>query len=226
MRLSFLKPVNGWRGFVTELAIVVLGVLIALGTQQAVDEWQGKRNVVALREALDAELANNLDAYAGRIDQSACLATRLDQLERWQRDWRDGSGPALDGEIGRPLAYGLRFNVWRTGASTVAAYMSLKQRLDYASLYDRFESYDSLRLREVATWQGLFAYDGATRLSPQEVNTLRGLILWARSTDRSMRANFSGIKQSVIDLGIKPLPRGTDRGRLPNGLCPPLRTRA
>ncbi len=34
MRLRFLKPVNGWPGFLTELAIVVLGVLIALGAQQ------------------------------------------------------------------------------------------------------------------------------------------------------------------------------------------------
>jgi len=62
MRLRFLKLVNGWGGFLTELAIVVFGVLIALGAQQLLDDWQGKRNVADFREALDAELSGNLRA--------------------------------------------------------------------------------------------------------------------------------------------------------------------
>ena len=44
MRLRFFKPVNGWSGFLTELVIVVLGILIALAAQQAVDNlrWRGE----------------------------------------------------------------------------------------------------------------------------------------------------------------------------------------
>ena len=154
-------------------------------------------------------------------------ATRLEQLAAWQRDWQDADGPGLDGEIGRPLAYGLRFSVWRTGASTIASSMPLKERLAYASLYDSLEGYDTLRHREFAAWQTLFAYDGAARLTPQEVNTLRGLILSARSTDRSMRSNFTGIQRDMAELGIKPqpLPPSPNGRNLDNGLCPPLQTR-
>lgn len=222
MRLRFLKPVNGWAGFLTELAIIVLGVLIALGAQQAVDAWQARRSVADFREALDAELADNLVSYQGRMVQGACLMRRLDQLSAWQRDWRDGGGTALEGEIGRPLAYSLGFSVWRTGATSVAVRMPLKERLAYANLYDALESYDALRNREVAVWQGLFAYDGAARLSPPEVNALRGLILSARSTDRSMRLNWPGIQSDAIKLGIRPSFE-RDASQIDNGLCIPLR---
>lgn len=224
MRLHMLRPVNGWSGFLTELVIVVLGVLIALGAQQAVDTWRTNRDIADFRAALQAETADNLEAYRGRMLQNACLSRRLDQLAAWQRDWQDGAGAALDGEIGRPLAYSLGFSAWETGATSVAARMPLKERLAYAGLYDSLESYDKLRYREVEAWQGLFAYDGATRLSPPEVNALRGLILSARSTDRSMRTNWPGIRDEAARLGIRPTFE-IDVADIANGLCTPLQRR-
>lgn len=217
-----LRPAHGWQDFTTELAIVVLGVLIALGAQQAVEAWQTRRDVADFREALRDELGRNLGAYQGRSEQSLCLKRRLDQLDGWQRDWRDGAGPALWGEIGRPLAFTLNFSVWRSGLSGVAAKLPLKERLFYARIYDSLESYDVLRSREVASWQGLFAFDHARRLTSSEVNTLRGLILSARSIDRSMQANWKGIKEFTARQGLKPV---VDPGRnaLDNGLCTPLR---
>ena len=223
MRLRLFKPAQGWSGFFTELAIVVLGVLIALGAQQAVDAWQARRDVADFRAAIDVELADNLQAYQGRMIQGECLARKLDQLADWQRDWRDGDGPALDGEIGRPLAFGLYFTVWRTGAASIAARMALKERLAYAGFYAALEGYDALRYREVEAWQGLYAYDGAARLSPPEVNALRGLILSARSVDRSMRLNWPGIQAAAVALGIR-LP-ATNAPFPDNGLCKPLKLR-
>lgn len=204
LRLRFWKPAPGMRSFLIELLIVVLGVLIALGAQQAVEGWNTRREVAAFRVSVDRELATSLAIYHFRVAQGPCLRRRLDQLEAWQRDWRDGDGAAWNGAIGRPLAANPNIAVWATGAGDTAAQMPLDIRLAYADLYDSLESYRTLNLREISAWYELFAYDGATRLSPEEVNRLRGLILSARWTDRSITLNFPGILERAAALGIKP----------------------
>ena len=85
LRLRFLRPVHGWHGFVTELAIVVLGILIALTAQQAVDAWHWRGEVSEFRLAMDDELGYNLGAYEERLSQSPCINRRFDQLDRWHR---------------------------------------------------------------------------------------------------------------------------------------------
>ena len=46
MRLSRWKPENGWRAFSTELVVVVLGVLIALGAGWWLGSQQNCRQVI------------------------------------------------------------------------------------------------------------------------------------------------------------------------------------
>ncbi len=45
MRLDTLKPLHGWRAFFGEVGVVVLGVLLALGAQQVVQEIQIRSDV-------------------------------------------------------------------------------------------------------------------------------------------------------------------------------------
>lgn len=214
---------RGWRAFGIELVVVVLGVLIALFAQQWLEQVNIRNDLADLRAALDREVANNLAQVRARVAQSACLDRRLDQLETWQRDWRDGEGPAIEGTIGRPLAFGTTGNVWNLGASGIANRLPLDQRLAYARLYGQFDNYMALRLIEIDIWRGLWAFDGATRLSPEEVNRLRGAILSARSLNDSMRINFSQLMaRARQEFGILPAPDPRP-GPEVTGLCGQLR---
>lgn len=204
MRLRLFTPAQGWSGFLTELAIVVLGVLIALGAQQAVDGWNRRSDVTDFRAALNVELAINLGAYHARIVQSRCLSQRLDQLDSIPRQWREYKAPAIPENFGRPLPYSLNLSVWRSGLNGLSARMPLQQQLTYAVIYDELQNYDVLRLREIAVWQQLFAYDGAVQLSPIEINSLRGLLLAARATDEAMSSNWPFIVGASAKLGVRP----------------------
>ena len=57
MDVRLPKPLHGWREFAGEVGVIVLGVLIALGAQELVQELQWRSEVKQTREALDAELA-------------------------------------------------------------------------------------------------------------------------------------------------------------------------
>ena len=77
MRFPFLKPMHGWRAFAGEVGIIVIGVLIALAAQQAVETWRWQQDVERTREDLDDEILYNVALGAERIAVDQCLRERL-----------------------------------------------------------------------------------------------------------------------------------------------------
>lgn len=45
MHFHLPKPLHGWREFSGEVGIIVIGVLIALGAQQVVQDWSDRQRV-------------------------------------------------------------------------------------------------------------------------------------------------------------------------------------
>ena len=81
-RMLKLNPPHGWRAVGWELAIVTLGVLIALAVQQWAEarSWSAKADVA--RKALRSELA---DHHGGAVEWrvvAPCINAQLDGLER------------------------------------------------------------------------------------------------------------------------------------------------
>lgn len=76
------KPLHGWREFAGEVGIIVLGVLIALGAEQAVERWHWNEQAGDAREALRAEVQDDdlPQAYA-RLAMAPCLDGRLRDLQ-------------------------------------------------------------------------------------------------------------------------------------------------
>ncbi|QNE31929.1 hypothetical protein F1C10_08265 [Sphingomonas sp. NBWT7] len=81
MRVHPPKPLHGWREFFGEVGIIVMGVLIALGAEQVVENfhWQDKANYA--REALRSELQDAYFQAAERIEVTPCLITQIEQLQ-------------------------------------------------------------------------------------------------------------------------------------------------
>lgn len=93
---SLPKPLHGWRAFMGEVGIIVLGVLIALAFGQIVDAWQWRDKVSHAEAAMRLELAEDDGPQAyGRVLIGRCLDMQLarihdeagsvpaDQLRQW-----------------------------------------------------------------------------------------------------------------------------------------------
>ena len=76
MRLNRWKPENGWRAFSTELIVVVLGVLIALGAEQVVKQINTNKEVTEARTALREEIGSATADIRARLALSACVTRR------------------------------------------------------------------------------------------------------------------------------------------------------
>src|SRR6185503_19505378 len=75
------KPWRGWPEFVKEIGTIVIGVLIALGAEQAVEQLHWAHEVRDARAALAVEMGHSNRHLAYRVAAEPCVARRLDALE-------------------------------------------------------------------------------------------------------------------------------------------------
>lgn len=150
-RLMKLKPPHGWSAVCWELAIVTIGVLIALGAQQIVEGIHQRNEVAQLIGALRAELADNRSRWEHVRNSDPCTLQRLDALERW-----NATAPR-NAKINR--AYRLFLWNQHSGAwdlaktSDTTASIPLRQRLLFASLYDAINNWRQMINEENANTQ-------------------------------------------------------------------------
>ena len=83
MHFHLLKPVHGWRAFAGEVAVIVLGVLIALFAQQLAQSFDNRSSAQAARDNIRAELAVNIGRMQNADLRAACDVTQfVDTLRR------------------------------------------------------------------------------------------------------------------------------------------------
>ena len=80
MHVHLPKPLHGWRAFAGEVGIIVLGVLIALGFGQLVEQWRWQQDVRTTRQAIANELVAAGNQGAERIAVEDCLRDRIGEL--------------------------------------------------------------------------------------------------------------------------------------------------
>ena len=80
MQLKLPKPLNGWRAFVGEIAIIVIGVLIALGAQSLMERWRWREEVGTANSAFRDELGGASAVAYERLIIQPCLQGRIREL--------------------------------------------------------------------------------------------------------------------------------------------------
>ena len=206
MHFHLPKPLHGWREFIGEVGIIVIGVLIALAAEQLVDDLHWRNEVSDFRTAVRAEISGDLATYTFRTDENRCIVARLDELQRWLDSWRAGRPLSLTGPIGIPNSLVIRSNVWDSRDASTVAHMTLREKLDYGYLYTEFANNEVHRLDERAAWIALADYDRATELDHQDMMRLQGLITRARLRLRRMTDNSRRFMKRALAMGLTPQP--------------------
>jgi hypothetical protein len=80
MHFHLPKPLHGWREFAGEVGVVLLGVLLALGAQQLVSDWQWRNEVRDAEQRMRTELSFDLALAYERFAIDPCLRPRLAEL--------------------------------------------------------------------------------------------------------------------------------------------------
>ena len=183
MHFHLPKPLHGWRAFIGEVGIIVLGVLIALGAQQIAESIHERYLAREAEDHIRLELAYDSAFAAERIAIGDCMrASFRDMRQRLLADGDDW--PALQG---RPLAgapkapraslfafapplsspHRLRpVSAWTEATTSGALNDARSHFFNYAALYAMVQWLDRLQDHEISDYARLMPLSVPQRLDP------------------------------------------------------------
>jgi len=203
MRRPLLEPPNGWRGFLADVAVVVIGVVLALLAQEFAQSLQWQKDVAAQRSALRAMAEDNLKVIAFRKFQEPCVGRRLGEVETLFRLHHAGQPIRLLGPIGLPYKWGSDRSAWDIALSDASlSHMPLAERRRFGNAVDVYDNAASLMNQEYAIWLRLQPLDHPELLESEDWAPLRQAFGEARALD----ARVSGVVDEALTSNNLDLP--------------------
>lgn len=214
---------HGWREFLKEYGIIVLGVVTALALEQAVEALRWAHEIGDAREVLGREIAYDVKALNLISTQDECADQRLDALQRWA----DGVGQRPAGTLRRPIFYTMQTSTWDVANSgQVVVHFPLDEKLRFAGVYASLDNERDTIAEERDAWQTIVAIAGdQSTLDDADRHELRHAIGLARTIAQRRRGNARVIvRESPPILVDAPGPAyATNTPSDPGAFCRTLR---
>ncbi|RAK58591.1 hypothetical protein DJ021_01665 [Phenylobacterium hankyongense] len=226
MEIHKPKAVHGWRELLTEIGIIVIGVLIALAAEQLVEWGRWHEKIGIGRDAIHKEIATNGTYYAFRVTTAPCIVRRLNQLAAVTEQLALHRRPEPIRFAGLHIGNLIIDNAWQAERAEQTLTHFPRAELDRLSQF--YAQQEDIRLwveREEETWATLRMLEGDPgRLGPADISALRNALQQARNLNFLLALNSKVELDQAQSLGVAiPLPRADDL----NGLdvkraCAPL----
>src|SRR6185312_14580209 len=198
------KPWHGGREFLQEIGTIVIGVLLALAGEQAVQALHGKQQANAGEAVLKDAFVREVDNAALREAQDACVTERLAALSSIvQRGSETGRLPPI-GVIGHPS-----FTPWTVGAwealvaDQTVSHLPRDKAIAYTAIVQQTRYLSGLSDREEDQWSLLDSMVGSgRRLSDVEAEQLRITLAAASDSDVLMGRTSARLREAVRQTGL------------------------
>src|SRR3982750_4294577 len=175
MHVHLPKPLHGWREFIGEVGVIVLGVLIAIALEQLVESIHWRNQVGEARTALGEEMAHTNRAFAYRVAAHDCIAGRLSKLNDIVERAAKHDPTPLVHEVIPDIGNALSTSVWETSrAAQTLTHFSRDQLRLYGSYYMQVANVQAFMGQEVQDWGVIKVLQGdPDRLGPSDISGLR-----------------------------------------------------
>ena len=204
MRIRLLKPLHGWRSFLGEVAIIVLGVLIALGAQEVLQTFTERRLAREVRANIRAELGGNLAGMRSRDRIESCIQDRLNAVAAHLDQIRDGGVVISVTWIGRPQLWLMSTAAIEAAGSTGRLNLLPEfEQIDYAQAYSSMRSFQSNQLAEQNAWAQLRGIAGAKTVSAAQDADLRQALQTARYASWTLHLASLQVQERLAKYRIR-----------------------
>ena len=193
------KPWHSLREFLKEYVIIVVGVLTALGAEQAAEWMRWQHEVTAGREHLREEIRFDERVHAHRVDVASCVQKNLGALKIMIAGLRSDQHADPVPEFISPENGPVRHEIWNSlSAAQVLVHFPKDELRRYSQFYQDREDDEYFMDRESRAWRQLHLLEGnPNRLSKQEIGAL-----WVTAGEaEEMSQGVASISQSQVDVG-------------------------
>ncbi len=198
------KPFHNLREFGIEIATIVIGVVIALGAEQVVEEFRWHERVAGAEEAMRAELRqNDRDAYF-TLAVWPCKTARLDEIQAALTASKERDAPVPTMTRFRIVLRPWSSDAWESAkALQIVGHIPSDQLQRYAFAYV-FPAKQGLTMQqEVAARSGLNTLGvNSGRLQPAERDRLFEALVLTRDIEDNMANGSMYMLSSTGPLGI------------------------
>ena len=223
-RLIEVKPSHGWNAVGWELGIVVLGVLLALGAQQLVENVYWRSEVASERKALLQEAQDTYDSIALRSAQQPCVDKRLAEIKTVLERHHRGEPTGVVSTVGLPTRQGATRGTWQIAlAGQALSHMANDEKLKLSDAFVGFDLWDQAGAAERDAWLRLTPLSYPDLLTENDWSGVRSAFANAVVLNERMRvfAQFQLGKAAELGLRASPIPV-TGSEKLTSEICKPL----
>jgi len=137
MHFHLPKPLHGWREFAGEVGIIVVGVLIALGAEQIVEDLHWNQKVGVVRRALAGELGNDRARWQANMSFVPCARREIAALDQWAANAQPNVAAPAAPVTFNSLFFHMHWANWNlTTSGGTLDHFSIDDQLKFAALYD------------------------------------------------------------------------------------------
>ena len=220
MHFHLPKPLHGWREFLGEVGVIVLGVLIALGAEQVVEAVHQSQEGTQANNIIRGELAFNLGRLQSRLEIRSCVDKRIAQIERLLDT--AANHPELHGPIwiGRPQYWTLQTSRWEAESQAGHAALIDRQELArYGFIYALMHDTENEMILEQTDWAKLRMLERLHILDEPTLADLNGAVQDARYRAWRVALLSSEILTGANELKLAAIPNSSPASR---SVCYPL----
>lgn len=206
MEVHVPKASRSLREFAVELMTIVVGIVIAISLEQAVETIHWHEKVKTAREALSQELLEADGFYEFRVAVNECVAQRLSQLNDIVESAAEHAKIEPVGDLSLHIGHLLTDDAWQSErAAQTLVHFPAAERERYSTIYGQQVDIRSWVNAELGVWAAIRILQGnPDRLSPGDLTLIRQNIQIARTlnylivqnaTQQLSRASASGIRK-------------------------------
>jgi len=221
MHFQLPKPPHGWREFAGEVGIIVIGVLIALGAEQLVEEAHDRQEAAKSERVIRNEIGLNLGRLQSRTGIYPCVRRRIDELQK-RIDAASGSDFVTPSWVGRPQYWTFLNSRWEAESQAGGAALVDAHRLsDYGIMYNRMQNLLDEMNAEQTDWAKLRTLEHLHRLDSAGALQFNLTLQDARYRNWRLALVTAQLFDMAKSLDLHPLPNTTSSDR---SMCLPITT--
>ncbi|HWE48000.1 MAG TPA: hypothetical protein VG407_18420 [Caulobacteraceae bacterium] len=225
MHIRKPKPLHGVRELLTEVGVIVIGILIALALEQSIEALHRHESVTAARKQIRDELAGNAWRLWEQEHSKGCVDARLDDIERILSEALSSGKIAKRLVVGRPWHHIWEAARWTSVTQAgVAAYLPEDDSAAYSNIYSLFANLTVDSVQEQQSWANLQSLRYVSEIDRPEA------LVYLREVDkirlyRVEMHNLAGILQRAykpLHLDLSGGPQKYDVKIQPPTVCTPF----
>ena len=201
MEIHRPKPIGDWRDFIKEVGIIVLGVLIALGAEEALSDFHWRQEVEIVQDSLDDELSDSLFNALERVKITECQRRTLDRLDQIA-DESNGTLVLRNEPVTRNRVWGT--SAWDAAvASGAIAHMDHDTRNIYAELFSFVRLFRDFNIRQEELWARIDAYRRPRALTADSRDRFVETVSELRALTSTMNRGAQQFVQTAEPLNLQ-----------------------